>query len=166
MPDRPVPGRALATRRAVEEIVRAAALESYGVTSLADPDLRSRLGRWLRLRSSGVRVDLHDGIRAELFLTVAYGVPVAEVARQVESAVRYALRRALGVELDRLVVHIGGLRYQPTRPPATSAAAALDAAGPLLDEEDPRAIASDADGLAGDGVASDGRDRSAAEPGG
>jgi uncharacterized alkaline shock family protein YloU len=135
MPDRPVPGRALVTRRAVEEIVRAAALESYGVTSLADPDLRSRLGRWLRLRSSGVRVDLRDGIRAELFLTVAYGVPVAEVARQVESAVRYALRRSLGIELDRLVVHIGGLRYQPARPPAAAPGAALDTARTLLADE-------------------------------
>jgi uncharacterized alkaline shock family protein YloU len=146
MPDRSVPGRALVTRRAVEEIVRAAALESYGVTSLADPDLRSRIGRWLRVRSSGVRVDLHDGIRAELFLTVAYGVPVAEVARQVESAVRYALRRALGVELDRLVVHIGGLRYQPARPPAMGATAPFDIAGPVLDEEEVPAAAPAAPG--------------------
>lgn len=157
MPDRSVPGRALVTRRAVEEIVRAAALESYGVTSLADPDLRSRIGRWLRVRSSGVRVDLHDGIRAELFLTVAYGVPVAEVARQVESAVRYGLRRALGVELDRLVVHIGGLRYQPARPPATGATPSFDTAGPVLDEEEvPAAVA----------VAPGGPDGSAAEPAG
>jgi len=55
----------------------------------------------------------------------------------VESAVRYALRRSLGVELDRLVVHIGGLRYQPARPPVTPAVAPLDAAGPLLDAGEP-----------------------------
>jgi uncharacterized alkaline shock family protein YloU len=139
MPERPIPGRALVTRRAVEEIVRAAALESYGVTSLCDPDLLSRLLRWLHVRQSGVRVDLRDGIHAELFLTVAYGVPVAEVGRQVESAVRYALRRSLGVELDRLVVHVGGLRYQPARPPVGSGiqVAALQGAGPLLDPEAP-----------------------------
>lgn len=137
MPERPIPGRALVSRRAVEEIVRAAALESYGVTSLADPDLVSRILRWLHVRPSGVRVDLHDGIRAELFLTVAYGVPVAEVARQVESAVRYGLRRSLGFELERLVVHIGGLRYQPARPPVGTGAhgAPLQGAGPLLDAE-------------------------------
>jgi uncharacterized alkaline shock family protein YloU len=135
MPERPIPGRALVTRRAVEEIVRAAALESYGVTSLADPDLVSRLLRWLRVRQSGVRVQ--DGIRAELFLTVAYGVPVAEVGRQVESAVRYALRRSLGVDLDRFVVHVGGLRYQPARPPVGTGSHghALQDAGPLLDAE-------------------------------
>ena len=137
MPERPIPGRALVTRRAVEEIVRAAALESYGVTSLADPDLVSRLLRWLRVRQSGVRVDLQDGIRAELFLTVAYGVPVAEVGRQVESAVRYALRRSLGVDLDRFVVHVGGLRYQPARPPVGTGShgPALQDEGPLLDAE-------------------------------
>jgi uncharacterized alkaline shock family protein YloU len=140
MPERPIPGRALVARRAVEEIVRAAALESYGVTSLADPDLVSRILRWLHVRPSGVRVDLHDGIRAELFLTVAYGVPVAEVARQVESAVRYALRRSLGVEPDRLVMHIGGLRYQPARPPVGAGARGLplQGAGPLLDAEPPQ----------------------------
>ena len=153
MPDRPVPGRALVTRRAVEEIVRAAALESYGVTSLADPDLPSRVRRWLRLGPSGVRLDLDDGIHAELFLTVAYGVPVAEVARQVESAVRYALRRSLGVELDGLVIHIGGLRYQPARPPTAGAPAPLDGAGPVLGEGGGAAGGSGDEEAAADGSA-------------
>ena len=43
----------------------------------------------------------------------AVDVPVAEVARQVDSAVRYAMRRALDLEVDRLVIHIDGLRVQP-----------------------------------------------------
>ena len=46
----------------------------------------------------------------DLDLTVAYGLPIAEVARQVDSAVRYALRRALGREVDRLTIHVDGLR--------------------------------------------------------
>jgi len=49
----------------------------------------------------------------ELHLTVAWGVPVAEVARQVDSAVRYAVRRALGVEISRLTIHVNALRFQP-----------------------------------------------------
>lgn len=118
MSERRIPGSARVTRRAVAEIVRAAVLESYGVTGLADADLASRVRRWLGMGSSGVRVDLGDGISVELFVTVAYGVPVAEVVRQVESAVRYALRRALGRELDALVVHVGGLDYRPAAPPA------------------------------------------------
>ncbi len=135
MSDHPIPGRARVSRRAVAEVVRSAVLESYGVTGLADADLASRVRRWVGLGASGVRVDLRDGIGVELFLTVAYGVPVAEVVRQVESAVRYALRRALGRELDTLVVHVGGLSYRravapPAAPPRATARAD---AGPLLE---------------------------------
>jgi uncharacterized alkaline shock family protein YloU len=57
----------------------------------------------------------------ELHLTVAWGVPVAEVARQVDSAVRYAIRRALEVEIGRLTIHVNGLRYQPGDLPAAAA---------------------------------------------
>jgi hypothetical protein len=31
------------------------------------------------------------------------------------------------------VIHIGGLRYQPARPPVATTTAPLDAAGPVLD---------------------------------
>ena len=54
----------------------------------------------------------------ELDLTVAFGVPIAEVARQVDSAVRYGIRHALEREVDRLTIHVDGLRYQPTALPA------------------------------------------------
>jgi len=57
----------------------------------------------------------------ELQLTIAYGVPVAEVARQVDSAVRYAVRRALEVEIGRLTIHVNGLRFQPGDLPAAAA---------------------------------------------
>ena len=49
---------------------------------------------------------------------MAYGVPIAEVARQVDSAVRYGIRHALEREVDRLTIHVDGLRYQPTALPA------------------------------------------------
>ena len=44
---------------------------------------------------------------------MAHGVPIAEVARQVDSAVRYAIQFALGREVRRLTIHIGGLRVSP-----------------------------------------------------
>ena len=67
----------------------------------------------------------------ELDLTVAHGVPVAEVARQVDSAVRYAVRRALEIEVDRLTIHVDGLRVRPGDLPMTAAPA------------DPNAVAAD-----------------------
>jgi uncharacterized alkaline shock family protein YloU len=109
----PVPGRSIVTRRAVVDIVRASVLGSYGVIGLSD---RRRLRRALRavgLPPRGIDVSLRDGIAIDLYVTVAHGLPIAEVARQLDSAVRYAVRRAVERDVDRLVVHVNGLKVLP-----------------------------------------------------
>jgi uncharacterized alkaline shock family protein YloU len=90
------------------DIVRSATLGSYGVSSFAGGPVARLLGR-LGLTQPGLRITLDDGIEIDLDLTVALGVPVAEVARQVDSAVRYALRQALGQEVARIAIHVDGL---------------------------------------------------------
>lgn len=109
---RPTPGRSLVTGRALVDLVRTATLGSYGVTGFAGGPVARLLAR-LGLAQPGLTVRLDDGIEIELDLTVALGVPVAEVARQVDSAVRYAMRRALDRDVSRLVIHVDGLRVQP-----------------------------------------------------
>jgi uncharacterized alkaline shock family protein YloU len=112
VPTEPTPGRLLVSRRAIADIVRAAVLGSYGVTGFAGSPIERLLGA-LGAGQPGLRIDIDPEFAVDLDLTVAYGLPVAEVARQVDSAVRYAIRRGLGREVDRLTVHVGGLRYQP-----------------------------------------------------
>lgn len=121
----PTPGRSLVSRRAIADIVRTATIGSYGVAGFAGSSLaRSPIGRLataLGLGQPGLRVRLGgDEIRIRLDLTIAYGLPVAEVVRQVDSAVRYALRRAVGRDIDVLEIHVGGLRLRPAGlpPPA------------------------------------------------
>jgi uncharacterized alkaline shock family protein YloU len=111
-------GRSLVTRRAIVDVVRNATLGSYGVTGFAGGPITRLLGR-LDLAHPSLHVRLADGLDLELDLDVALGVPVAEVARQVDSAIRYAVRRTLDLEVTRLVIHVGGLRVQPAgEPPA------------------------------------------------
>jgi uncharacterized alkaline shock family protein YloU len=102
--------RSLVSRRAVVDIVRAATLGSYGVIGFAGGGLLGRLGERLGLAPRGIVVRLDDGLIVELDLVVAHGVPIAEVARQVDSAVRYAIHQALDRDLDRLTIHVDGLR--------------------------------------------------------
>ncbi len=105
VPPRPaVPGRSLVTRHALVEIVRSAVLSSYGVTGLAEPPL-ARLG----LGRRPIRVAVRPDVAVDVRLRIAYGLPVAEVARQVDSAIRYALRRALGREIGPVTIHVEGL---------------------------------------------------------
>ena len=112
MPASQTPGRSLVTRRAITDVVRAATLGSYGVTGFAGGPLARLLAR-LDLAQPGIVARFDGGLDIELDLDVALGVPVAEVARQVDSAVRYALKRAFALEVQRLVIHIDGLRVQP-----------------------------------------------------
>ena len=114
------------TRRAVVDVVRAATLGSYGVTGFAGGWME-RVLEQVGLRQPGIQVTFspQDGeagemqdLAIDLDITVAYGLPIAEVARQVDSAVRYSLRNALGRDVTRLTIHVDGLRYQPGDLPA------------------------------------------------
>jgi uncharacterized alkaline shock family protein YloU len=97
----------------VVDIVRAATLGSYGVVGLAGGGPLSWLAERLGIEPRGIRVTLADEIGVELDLVVGHGLPIAEVARQVDSAVRYAVSRALDREVGRLTIHVDGLRVVP-----------------------------------------------------
>lgn len=122
MPDQPATrGHSMITRRALIDLIRAAVLGSYGVTGLAGHSVLSRTLRAIGLTEPAIRVRLDGRIEIDVHLSVGYGLPVAEVARQVDSAVRYNLRRALGREVERLTIHVGGLDFQPAALPPASA---------------------------------------------
>ena len=118
MPSIPTHGRSLVTRHAVTDLIRTAALGSYGVTGFGAGPLERVLGR-LGLAQPGIGLRLDAGLEIELDLTVAYGVPVAEVARQVDSAIRYAIRRSLERDVARLTIHVDGMRVAPGGAPPT-----------------------------------------------
>jgi uncharacterized alkaline shock family protein YloU len=108
----PIPGRSLVTRRAVRELVRTAVVSSYGVTGFASGGPVRRTLERLGLAHPGLRVEIEPELVVHLRLTVAYGLPIAEVARQVESSVRWTLRHAIGREPDEVTIRIGQLVHQ------------------------------------------------------
>lgn len=130
-------GRLLVTKRAVVDVVRAATLGSYGVIGLDGGGPFAALAERLGFGPPGIRVRFGSAdatdvdapeIVVELDLLVAHGLPIAEVARQVDSAVRYAIRRALGRDVARLTIHVGGLRLGQFPPDEAEAGAPVDKA--------------------------------------
>jgi len=124
----------LVSRRAIVDIVRSAALGSYGVAGFSAPRLARALGM-LGLGSPGIRVHVRDTkLTIELDLEVGHGLPVAEVARQVDSAVRYAIRRALDHDVGSLLIHVDRLRFEtgqgvPTSPMGEPGSRPVDGSG-------------------------------------
>lgn len=113
MPEQSIAGRALVTRRAVIDIVRGVTLGSYGVAGFSGswPD---RVLGWIERRPGGLRVSVAGGeLGITMHLRVAHGLPIAEVARQVDLAVRHAIRTALGREVDALSIRVASLELHP-----------------------------------------------------
>jgi uncharacterized alkaline shock family protein YloU len=124
VPEASIGGRALVTRRAIIDIVRRVTLGQYGVAGFAGNRIDRLLG-WIENRPGGLRVSVAGGALAiRIHLRVAQGLPIAEVARQVDLAVRHAIRTALGREVNqlsirvaRLELHPGGEPPHPPQPP-------------------------------------------------
>ena len=113
MPDGSIGGRALVTRRAIIDIVRRVTLGQYGVAGFTGSWADRVLG-WIENRPGGLRVSVDGGALAiRMHLRVAQGLPIAEVARQVDLAVRHAIRAALGREVDRLTIRVARLEIHP-----------------------------------------------------
>jgi uncharacterized alkaline shock family protein YloU len=132
VPDQAIGGRALVTRRAVIDIVRRVTLGSYGVAGFAG-NWADRVLGWIEQRPGGLRVSVAGGtLVIRLHLRVAHGLPVAEVARQVDLAVRHAIRAALGREVDKLTIRVARLEIhpggEPPRPPSHPAVGPSDLA--------------------------------------
>ncbi len=118
VPGDPVPGRSLVTTRAIRDLVRSATLSVYGVSGFTGGGPIGRLLERFGLAHPGLHLEVGETLAVDLQLTVAYGLPIAEVARQVESAVRYTLLHALGREPDRVTIRIGRLRREHGIAPA------------------------------------------------
>jgi uncharacterized alkaline shock family protein YloU len=114
----PNPGRSLVTRRAIRDLVRTAVLTVYGVSGFAGGGAAGRLLERIGLAYPGLHVQLEPELVIDLRLAVAYGLPIAEVARQVEASVRYTLRNALGREPARVTIRIGRLRHEHGHAPS------------------------------------------------
>lgn len=133
MTTQPTPGRSLVTRRALRDVVRTAVLSVYGVSGFAGGGRLGRLLERLGLPHPGLRVGTDGPLTVDLRLAVAYGLPVAEVARQVEASVRYALRHACGREPERVTIRIGRLHHEHGPTPQEAAHPAAPRASELAE---------------------------------
>ena len=126
MPDGSIGGRALVTRRAIIDIVRRVTLGQYGVAGFTG-NWADRVLGWIENRPGGLRVSVAGGgLAIRMHLRIAQGLPIAEVARQVDLAVRHAIRSALGREVDHLSIRVASLELHPGgEPPAPPAAPGL-----------------------------------------
>jgi len=93
---------------AIVSLANHAVLKSYGVVGMAPHHLAQFLSRGSK---RGVQVKVEDdGIVIDLYVIVEYGTRISEVAHNIMENVKFAVEKALGVPVDKVNVHVQGLR--------------------------------------------------------
>lgn len=98
---------------AIASLASQAVLECYGVVGMATKDLASGIVEILKPASHRRGVDVHiDGnqIAIDLYVVIEYGTRIAIVARNIQSTVKYATERALGIPVAAINIHVQDLR--------------------------------------------------------
>jgi uncharacterized alkaline shock family protein YloU len=106
-------GKVEVTPTAIASLASQAVLECYGVVGMATKDLASGIVEILSPASHrrGVDVQINDrNIVVDLYVVMEYGTRIATVSRNIQSAVKYTLEKALGVPVAAVNIHVQDLR--------------------------------------------------------
>ncbi len=100
----------------VATIAGLAATEVDGVASMISPssglaDMFSRKSN--RNLTKGVRIDLADNmVSVDITITVEYGSPVPDVARNIQENVKKAIETMSGLDVKNVDVHVTGISFE------------------------------------------------------
>ena len=97
---------------AVATIACRATLQSYGVVGLVPRNLADGLVKSItRDPSRGITVRYNgEDIDIEVHVIIEYGTRINSVAESVANTVRFHVEKALGLKVNRVNVHVAGLR--------------------------------------------------------
>ena len=101
---------------AVATIAYHATLESYGVVGLAPKNIADGIVKTItRDPARGVTVRYNgEDIDIEIHIIVEFGTRINSVAESVANTVRFHVEKALGLRVNKIDVHVAGLRVSNT----------------------------------------------------
>ncbi len=105
-------GRIEVAPRAIASIVANAVCRSYGVVGMAPAGIRASMSQVLRQEDQHRGIEIHIGkesIAVDVYVVLAYGTRISEVAQQVIATVSYALKQSLGLPVGTINVHVQGM---------------------------------------------------------
>lgn len=109
-----VHGKIEVSPQAIRRVASRAVMDSYGVVGLAHPRRRDGLVEILQrdAHHKGVVVRLHEDeqVVIDLYVVMEYGIRICEVARNIASAVKFAVEKALGLPVMQVNVNVQGIR--------------------------------------------------------
>ena len=105
-------GRVTISPRAIATIAYQATRQSYGVVGLTSKNLMEGITQVIvKDPTHGIEVK-YDGakISIDLYVIIEYGTRIKSVATSVSNTVKFNVEKALGMPVERVNVHVRGLR--------------------------------------------------------
>ena len=107
-------GRVHIAAEVLSAVAGHAARECYGIVGVTARSMPDGIAEHLGLENvhRGVQVQVVDNshLRVSLFVVVEYGVNIFQVARNAMEQVRHRLEQLTGLPVDRVDVHVRGVR--------------------------------------------------------
>lgn len=127
-------GRISFTQDVLHEIVHHAIKDIEGLG-----EVRDRGGGFVGIfggRSKGIDVDMNDdGLRVRMNVTVSYGKPIHEVAREIQQEIKQELERMTGLDVTGVDIFVQNVKaHQEAEQAASGASGRLDEG---LDDAEP-----------------------------
>lgn len=98
----------------IATVAGVAALECYGLVGMASrSQLKDGITELLRRDNSSKGIEVHteqDSVSIDMHIIVGYGTKISEVAKGVQSRVKYTLNELLGIQVERVNIYIQGVR--------------------------------------------------------
>lgn len=98
----------------ITQVVGEAAIECYGIVGMASRhQIRDGLTDILRRENfaRGVLVrNIGDDTHIDMYIIIGYGVKISEVAYQVQSKVKYTLKKTIGMNVKSVNIFVQGVR--------------------------------------------------------
>ncbi|RWR14088.1 Asp23/Gls24 family envelope stress response protein [Siminovitchia fortis] len=98
----------------VATIAGGAAIDCYGIVGMASKNqIRDGLTEILRKEnfSRGVVIrQENDELHIDMYIIVSYGTKISEVAFNVQSKVKYTLKKTIGMSADTVNIYVQGVR--------------------------------------------------------
>ncbi|MGB9856707.1 MAG: Asp23/Gls24 family envelope stress response protein [Dictyoglomaceae bacterium] len=101
------------SENAIAILASLSALQSYGVIGMAVRNIADGISELLHREelNKGVQVQItEEGLKIELYIIVAYGVRIPEVAHNVMERVKWNLEKTTGLTIKEINVNIWGVR--------------------------------------------------------
>lgn len=112
----PVGGILKVTDHVIADLIGYAAMESYGVVGMAAPSLQDGIAKLLPARTlhRGVTIKHgEDGLSADLYVIIEYGVNISAASNNLADSVRFVLEVYAGLKVKEVTVHVQGIHNSP-----------------------------------------------------